>query len=139
MLTMHAATGAVAFRWPFLAKTTRSALVLIALMLAGSGCLDDSITGTRPLTFSFSADPTSASVGQTIIFSYQATGTRIQGIIVEFGDGAVDSVFTPGTVVLVSGTMEHEYTTAGAFEVVGRLETSQAFLSDTLTIQVDPS
>ena len=81
--------------------------LFIALLIAVSGCLDDSITGTRPLTFSFSASPTTASVGQTITFSYEGTGTLIQGVIVEYGDGAIDSVFTPGSVIEVGGVLDH--------------------------------
>ena len=111
--------------------------LFIALLIAVSGCLDDSITGTRPLTFSFSADPTTASVGQTITFSYEGTGTFIQGVIVEYGDGAIDSVFTPGSVVEVGGVLDHEYETTGTFQALGRLETAQTFLSETVTIEIN--
>ena len=120
-------------------KATWPALALTTLMIVGSACLDDSITGTRPLSLSFTADPTSASVGQTVTFRYAATGTRIQGVIVEYGDGSVDSVFTPGTVVEVEGVLQHEYEISGTFQSVGRLETSQTFLADTVTIQVGAS
>jgi len=120
-------------------KATRPALALTALMIVGSACLDDSITGSRPLSLSFTANPTSSSVGQTVTFRYAATGPRIQGVIMEYGDGSVDSVFTPGTVVEVEGVLEHEYEIAGTFQVVGRLETAQTFLAETVTIQVGPS
>ncbi|HIF23713.1 MAG TPA: hypothetical protein EYQ27_17825 [Gemmatimonadetes bacterium] len=118
-------------------KATWPALALTALMIVGSACLDDSITGTRTLTFSLSADPTSTTVGQTVTFNYEGTGTRIQGVVVDYGDGSVDSVFTPGTVVEVEGSFVHEYGTSGTFQAVGRLETVEAFLSDTVTIQVN--
>ncbi len=118
-------------------KAIWPALALTALMIVGSACLDDSITGTRTLTFSLSADPTSTTVGQTVTFRYEGTGTRIQGVVVDYGDGSVDSVFTPGTVVEVEGSLVHEYGTSGTFQAVGRLETVQAFLSDTVTIQVN--
>ena len=118
-------------------KATWPALALTALMIVGSACLDDSITGTRTLTFSLSADPTSTTVGQTVTFRYEGTGTRIQGVVVDYGDGSVDSVFTPGTVVEVGGDFVHEYGASGTFQAVGRLETVQAFLSDTVTIQVN--
>ena len=118
-------------------KATWPALALTALMIVGSACLDDSITGTRTLTFSLSADPTSTTVGQTVTFRYEGTGTRIQGVVVDYGDGSVDSVFTPGTVVELEGNFVHEYGASGTFQAVGRLETVQAFLSDTVTIQVN--
>lgn len=111
--------------------------LFIALLIAISGCLDDSITGIRPLTFSFYADPITASVGQTITFSYEGTGTLIQGVIVEYGDGAIDSVFTPGSVVEVSGVLDHEYETTGTFQALGRLETVEASLSETVTIEIN--
>jgi len=111
--------------------------LFVALLLAASGCLDDNITGTRPLTFSFSASPTTTSVGQTITFSYEGTGTLIQGVIVEYGDGAIDSVFTPGTVVEVAGVLDHKYETTGTFQALGRLETAETFLSETVTIQIN--
>ena len=119
-------------------KVSPSTLPLfIALLLAVSGCLDDSITGTRPLTFSFSASPTTTSVGQTITFSYEGTGTLIQGVIVDYGDGVIDSVFTPGSVVEVSGALDHEYEATGTFQALGRLETVETFLSETVTIQIN--
>jgi PKD repeat protein len=118
-------------------KATWLALALTTLMIVGSACLDDSITGTRTLTFSLSADPTSTTVGQTVTFRYEGTGTRIQGVVVDYGDGSVDSVFTPGTVVELEGNFVHEYGASGTFQAVGRLETVQAFLSDTVTIQVN--
>ena len=111
--------------------------LFVALLLAVSGCLDDNITGTRPLTFSFSASPTTASVGQTITFSYEGTGTFIQGVIVEYGDGAIDSVFTPGSVVEVGGVLDHKYEATGTFQALGRLETDQTFLSETVTIEIN--
>ena len=120
-------------------KATWPALALTTLIIVGSACLDDSITGTRVLTFGLTAEPTSASVRQTVTFRYGGTGTRIQGVIVEYGDGSVDSVFTPGTVVEIEGVFEHQYETSGTFQAVGRLETSQSFLADTVTIQVGAS
>ncbi len=120
-------------------KAPWPALILTTLIIVGSACLDDSITGTRPLSFSFSADPLSVSAGQTVTFRYQGTGTRIQGVIMEYGDGSVDSVFTPGTVVEIEGLFEHQYEISGTFQAVGRLETSRSFLADTVTIQVGSS
>ena len=111
--------------------------LFVALLLAASGCLDDNITGTRPLTFSLSAEPTTGSVGQTITFSYEGTGTIIQGVILEYGDGVIDSVFTPGSVVEVGGNLNHEYETTGTFQALGRMETTSTFLTETVTIQIN--
>jgi hypothetical protein len=109
----------------------KAALFTILGLSAGLvvGCLDDSITGSRPLTFQLTSDLTEAIVGQTITFNYETTGTAIQGIILEYGDGVVDTSFVGGSAVQASGYLEHAYDVIGTFVVEGRVETATGNLS----------
>ena len=59
--------------------------------VAVSACLDESITGTRPLTLTISVDPSTVVVDEVVTATYDATGTGLVGIIVNWGDGVVDS------------------------------------------------
>jgi hypothetical protein len=110
---------------------------MLLLACATASCLDDNITGTRPLTFSLTSDLTSAIVDQTITFNYAATGTSMVGVIVTYGDGAADSTFTPGNVVEASGEFTHVWTAVGSYVVAGRVETLLGIEMDSITITIN--
>ena len=112
-------------------------LGMLLLACAAASCLDDNITGTRPLTFSLTSDLTSAIVDQTITFNYVATGTRMVGVVVTYGDGVADSVFTPGNVVEASGEFTHVWAAAGSYVVAGRVETQLGIETDEITITIN--
>jgi hypothetical protein len=114
-------------------------VALTALLLAAStaACLDDSITGTRPLTFTLEASPSTAIVGDSLDFTYQATGTSIGGVILDYGDGVADTVLAETfNEVERAGTLRYAYTVAGTFEVVGRVVTSIGTRADTVQVEI---
>ena len=119
----------------------RAMSVFAPILVAGSllaSCLDDSITGTRPISFSLTADLVTVTVGNEVTFSYNATGTQMQGVILDYGDGVVDSVdVTGGNVIEAGGVLMHTFTVPGAFLVRGRVETVAEVRRDSLTIQVN--
>ena len=67
----------------------RALITAAAVGLVGvtTGCLDDSVTGTRPLSLTLSADVTTATVGQTVTVSFEATGTGLAEVSIDFRDG----------------------------------------------------
>ena len=109
---------------------------ILLLACAAASCLDDSITGTRALTFSLTSDLTSAIVDQTITFNYAATGTSMVGVIVTYGDGVADSVFTPGNVVEASGEFTHVWTAVEATSC-RRVRTLFGIETDEITITIN--
>ena len=106
-----------------------SATVLVA-------CLDDSITGTRPLTFELSASTATAVVGQEITFDYEASGTALHWVVLDYGDGLADTIFGGNNVVETAGTLTHTYTLAGDFTVSGKAENYTGIRSEEIDIEV---
>ena len=118
-------------------------LAVAFLLLTTAACLDDSITGARPLSFSLSAPVTTAQVGDSVTFEYAATGTGILGVVMDYGDGTLDSLDVAaqsggGNIVEYSAQPRYAYTTAGTFEVVGQLVTTDGSLSDTVQVEITP-
>jgi hypothetical protein len=115
---------------------TAFALLLAAATVA---CLDNDITGTRPLSFSLTSDVASATVGDSITFSFSATGTSIFGVLLFYGDGVVDTLATesPNTVEWTQA-IKHAYEVPGDFAVIGRLETSVGTRTDTVAVVIAP-
>lgn len=118
-------------------STSRSllALALLAAVGATTACLDDSVTGTRPLGFTISASPTSVPVGDTVHFDVTGQGTNVVAIIVAFGDGAEDTLTYPGALEVVDIT-EHAYDAPGSYEAVGTIVASNGQLSDEVVVTV---
>lgn len=124
----------------------KKAVSIFAVLLTGAfatACLDDSITGTRPVAFTLTSSTSTAQVGDSITFSYEATGTGILGVIMNFGDGRVDSTDVAemaggSNIVEYSDQPKHAYTAGGTYEVIGRLETVNGFRSDTVEVQINP-
>jgi len=109
-------------------------LVLMAGITVG--CLDDNITGTRPLTMALTVEPESAAVAEVVTTRYSATGTGLIGIIVNWGDGVVDSVSLSGVAVSASGPVEHQYATEGTYEIVGTAEAQNGVISSEATVLI---
>ncbi len=110
-------------------------LLLAATTLAA--CLDDDITGTRPLSFTMQAEAESAATGDSIYFAFEGTGTSIIGVIVTFGDGVADTTETvSSSTVQMAGRAGHVYTDAGDYQVVGTLYTPTGNRADTVSVQI---
>lgn len=111
---------------------------LVALgTVVTAGCLDDSITGSRPLTMAITVEPETASVNETVVAQYTATGTGIYGIVMDWGDGVVDSIQLSGTVVTAAGPVEHDYLVAGEYQVRGRVEAQNGNLTSSFPVVIN--
>lgn len=103
-----------------------------------TACLDDSITGTRPLSFSLEADRATAEVGDSIVFTYDATGTSIFAVLLAYGDGTVDTLRTGSTnQVERRESVRHAYEIAGSYEVIGRVVTGIGQTADTVDVVIN--
>lgn len=117
----------------------RPAIAFAALLVAAvsAACLDSDITGTRPLSFDLTSDMATATVGDSITFSFTATGTSIFGVLLSYGDGVVDTLVTESaSTVEWTQAVKRAYEVSGDFSVVGRLETAVGSRSDTVAVQV---
>lgn len=114
------------------------AVLGLLLAAATTACLDDSITGTRPLSFELEVDRSTAEVGDSVVFTYDATGTSIFAVILAYGDGVIDTLRTGSTnQVERRESVSYAYEIAGSFEVVGRVLTSIGETSDTVDVVIN--
>ena len=118
-------------------KRTAMAVVLLLTAVVVAGCIDDSITGTRPLSFSMSASATTVVVNTDVTFAYEATGTQLQYVWVDYGDGAADTVPLGGNILLAEGSLTHAFGTTGSFAVSGGARGSAGTETQQVTIQVN--
>jgi len=116
---------------------TRSGVAAVVLAaLVAWGCSDITVTGAKPLTFTLDADRTSAPTGVEIEFRFEATGSYLNGVILQYGDGAGDSIPMNGAQT-ASGHRRHAYDAAGQYQVIGVLEdASEGMRSDTLLVDI---
>lgn len=119
-----------------MARRMLQAGTLLLLVAAVTACLDDSITGTRPLSITITASPTTTTVGSAVDFEFLAQGRGLSLITLAYGDGVLDSVTFSGPVE-AGGDLVHTYNAAGMFTVVGEATGIEGVTADTLTITVN--
>ena len=108
----------------------------MTLALAGTACLDDSVTGTRPLTMTLEASATTIDAGQSVTFTYDASGQGITLVTFDYSDGVVDSLTFSGPVE-VGGTVSHVFTTAATYAVTATVSAIQGTEEDNVVITVN--
>ncbi len=90
--------------------------VAIACFWVPAACFSNTINEPTELAISLTASPTSAAVGQTIVFRFSASGPVLTTITVDFGDETSDVTDAAGAQT-AAGNIPHEYTAPGTFEV----------------------
>lgn len=111
--------------------------VLAAVVLVTAGCLDNSITGVRPLTLTLTVEPATAAVGDSITFRYTATGTDLSSIAMDYGDGETGSAPSLGAgAVGMTGFLKHAYAAAGSYVATGTAYDNTGALSREVTVQI---
>lgn len=111
-------------------------LIGLATTLLAGGCSGIATNPEAELTVHLSAEKTVAAPEDVIGFTVQATGTRLFGVLIAYGDAAVDSVSTPGAKT-VTAKFEHAYTSAGSYTVRATAnEQSGRRVADSLTVRV---
>jgi len=131
LLRTNARVRAAASRWaPIWA-------IAVAVSLA-AGCLDDNITGVRPLTLTLTVEPATAAVGDSITFRYAATGTELFAIALDYGDGKTGSVPLLGGLAAVelTGFLKHAYGEAATYVATGIATDNTGTLSRQVTVQI---
>lgn len=117
-------------------RSSRFALCVLATVPLWLACSDVLFEGGGPLSITLSADKTTLVAGDTVSFSYDAVGTILQGVIMQYGDGVSDSVSTSGAQT-VQGHFVHVYPTAGTFTATATVyDGQQGTESAQATLQV---
>ena len=111
--------------------------VLAVIVSLAVGCLDNSITGVRPLTLTLTVEPATAAVGDSITFRFTATGTDLLAIRMDYGDGETGSVpaLSAGAVGL-TGFLKHAYAEAATYVATGTATDNTGALSREVTVQI---
>jgi hypothetical protein len=112
-------------------------LLCVLLLSATGGCSSTSTDFGQPLSITLTADRDVAVAGvDTVTFRYDAAGTDLVGIVLNFGDGQVDSLSAQGATT-AGATREHLYSDPGTFFAVAEvLEAFGGSLADTVVIEV---
>jgi len=97
----------------------KRSIPLLALALF-TAC-DWGATTVRPTALILTVNRTSAPPGQPFDFRYEAQGRSLAGLILDYGDGGLDSLGFSGAVT-ATGTRTHSYSAPGTYIVTGRLE-----------------
>jgi PKD repeat protein len=123
-------------------------LALALVLSAGaslSGCRDTGVLdNASPLTLEVSASRLTASVGQEVEFTVDATGAGLYSLVLDFGDGAqATEVFDQAVYSRLGMTKRHAYSTPGTYEVRGTVfsaaySATGAQLERTVRVTVTP-
>jgi hypothetical protein len=120
----------------------REMLMAAAIATGATGivaaCSDSIVEGGLPLTVSITADRTVAEVGDSVVYSAEATGANLVGLALDFGDGAVDSTAASGAV-RAGVTRAHVYGAAGTYVAKATAVDVQGLLvevTDSVSVQI---
>ena len=112
-----------------------SLAVALSALVCGA-CTSVDVADPRPLTMELTASALSAGVGQSVDFSFSGTGVLLVQVVLDYGDGAADTVALAGSQT-VGGRKDHAWSDAGSYTVLGTL--TDASLGDAtaqVTVQI---
>ena len=111
---------------------------MFAMVVVGA-CSDVTFEGGGPVSITLISDRTTAKTGQNITFDFDATGSILDGVIIEYGDGVDDTIYTSGAMT-AHGQFLHPYGSAGTFVAVGTAyDAVQGQAMDTVVVQITGS
>ena len=93
-------------------------LLAAAVVALASACEDDPFGSSLSVQL---VGPGTGVVGEELTVRYDARGRSLVGVILAWGDGAVDSISTSGAQT-AAGTRRHTYQMPGLFTVQARVE-----------------
>jgi len=113
------------------------AALAAAILAAAAGCSSASTDVGEPLSITLSVDRSSGAAAVDVFsFHYEATGTDLLGIVLEFGDGQADSLAAQGAA-RASATRSHVYETPGTYSASAWAhEALGATKADTVVVEV---
>ena len=99
-------------------KKSASVWAAIIAMVAAGACSEVTFEGGGPVKITLISDRTTAKTGQNIAFDFDATGSILDGVIIVYGDGLADTIYTSGAMS-AHGQFLHAYQATGTFAAVG--------------------
>lgn len=132
--------------------------IAVIAAITGAACLDEGITGVREASMRLTASASSAAVGDSVTFDFEVEGTGLVGALLEYGDGASDTIRfsggfdpidfglpageAPSDTVFFDGpvqggaTRRHAFTAPGSYLVVGRVVAAAGIASDSVVVVI---
>jgi hypothetical protein len=110
--------------------------VALVALVASAACLNNDVTGTRPLTTTITSSSPTVTLGDSIGFEFGATGTGIVLFVLDYGDASADTITFSGPIE-IGGLLWHTYLAAGAYTVVGRTTSVSGSVSDSVAVTVN--
>ena len=100
-------------------------------------CSDSTADFGEPLSITLTVDRSSGTAGVDLFtFRYDASGSQLLGVVLEFGDGQADSVAGQGGST-ARATRTHLYEIPGTYSANARVvEALGATLADTVVVQI---
>ena len=115
---------------------TLTALGAALALVAAGACLEEDVTGVRTADIDLVVPQTTVSTGEVVNVTFEAQGTGIARVVIDWGDGQSDTTTFSGPVE-VAGDRTHAYAAAGTFVLVGTVAASAGVASDSVTITVN--
>lgn len=113
----------------------RMIMAMVALG-ASVACSDVTFEERGPVSLALTADRTSVGPGGVVTFSYEAVGSELASVTLDFGDGSSAVVNLSGAQT-ASGRVTHAFSAPGIYVVVGTLEDNvQGPTTDELVVTV---
>jgi hypothetical protein len=102
----------------------KRSLLIIAIVLSAFAALTacgDFSTTIRDTAVTLTPDKTTAARQQSFRIRYEAQGRSLNRLVIDYGDGVVDSLGLQGAVT-ATGFKDHSYQNTGQYLVQGTLE-----------------
>ncbi len=116
-------------RWP-------TAFCAMLALLAAGACLEEDVTGVRTADIDLVVAQTTVSTGEVVNVTFEAQGTGIARIVIDWGDGQSDTTTFSGPVE-AAGDRTHAYAAAGTYILVGTVAASAGVAADSVTMTVN--
>jgi hypothetical protein len=108
---------------------------MAGLFFAG-GCQKGFVEMGKPLAIRVTVDRAEGQVGQELTFVVEATGTQLQQVSIQFGDGGEESLSATGADSATM-TVTHSYGSAGTFQVTATaVQISGESASDHIEVRI---
>jgi len=116
----------------------RLAMALVPTAVLGA-CSDTTFETGGPVSIELTADRTTARTGEDVRFTFEAEGSALSGVIIDYGDGVADTMSTHGARE-ARGQFVHAYVVVGTFTAVGTaIDAREGPAADGVVIQVTGS
>ena len=126
------------YRKPIVTTASRTlrTVVQVGVAAALAACSSTTTSDGGPVLVELSADQTTVVAGSKLPIDYTASGQYLSGVIIQYGDGLLDSIPLYGAQS-ASGRVQHTWDSAGTYTVRAEaIDPTQGSATDQLSVSV---